>query len=223
MIARIAAICAEFPRYGYRRVTAQLRHEGQRIKHKRVARIMRERGRSVRLRRQTVRMSDGGCRETVFPNLARQFVRCGPNHLWVGDPSVIRTRTVFVFLVVVLDGWSRSWKGHWKTADRHPDTYITPTVAPSAPAMGWGIVAARQASFGRWARPETHTITRWSRVSLGHWCGKSSTGDASRDRAEARMAIFTWPEGRYNLHRCDSALGYLSPINCERKMLSSAA
>ncbi len=85
LIARIEAICAEFPRYGYRRVTAQLRHEGQRINHKRVARIMRERGLSVRPRRQTVRTSDGGCREAVFPNLARHFVPGGPNELWVGD------------------------------------------------------------------------------------------------------------------------------------------
>ena len=41
LIARIEAICAEFPRYGYRRVTAQLHHEGRRVNHKRVARIWR--------------------------------------------------------------------------------------------------------------------------------------------------------------------------------------
>ena len=107
LIERIEAICAEFPRYGYRRVTAQLRHEGQRVNHKRVARIMRERGLSVKPRRRAVRTSDGGCRDAVFPNLARHFVPHGPNELWVGDISFIRTRTVFVFLAVVLDAWSR--------------------------------------------------------------------------------------------------------------------
>ena len=44
-----------------------------------------------------------------------------------------------------------------------------------------------------------------------------------RSRTEARMAIFSWLEGWYNPHRRHSALGYLSPINCERKMLSRAA
>ena len=44
-----------------------------------------------------------------------------------------------------------------------------------------------------------------------------------RSRAEARMAIFTWLEGWYNPHRRHSALGYFSPINSERKMLSRAA
>jgi putative transposase len=45
---RIRGVWAEFPRYGYRRVTAQLKAEGERINHKRVARIMRERDLRVR-------------------------------------------------------------------------------------------------------------------------------------------------------------------------------
>ena len=77
LIARLEAICEEFPRYGYRRVTAQLRHDGWQVNHKRVARIMRERGLGVKPRRQVVRTSDGGCREAVFPNLARHFMPTG--------------------------------------------------------------------------------------------------------------------------------------------------
>jgi len=42
-------------------------------------------------------------------------------------------------------------------------------------------------------------------------------------RAEARMVIFTWLEGWQYPHRRHYALGYLSPINYERKMLPSAA
>ena len=123
LIARIEAICAEFPRYGYRRVTAQLRHEGQRVNHKRVARIMRERGLSVKLRPRTVRTSDGGCRDAVFPNLARHFVSRGPNELWVGDITYIRTRLAFVFLVVILDAWSRRVVGY--AVSRQIDTRLT--------------------------------------------------------------------------------------------------
>ena len=61
LIERIEAICAEFSRYGYRRVTAPLRHQGQRVNHKRVARIRRERGLSVKPRPRAVRTSDGRC------------------------------------------------------------------------------------------------------------------------------------------------------------------
>jgi len=54
---RIAALCEEFPRYGYRRVTAQLRAEGMVINHKAVARLMRERALQVRPLRRVQRLS----------------------------------------------------------------------------------------------------------------------------------------------------------------------
>ena len=40
LVARIAEICAEWPHYGYRRVTAQLRHEGLIVNHKKGMRLM---------------------------------------------------------------------------------------------------------------------------------------------------------------------------------------
>ena len=40
LVARIAEICAEWPRYGYRRVTAQLHSEGLIVNHKKVMRLM---------------------------------------------------------------------------------------------------------------------------------------------------------------------------------------
>ena len=123
LLQRIQAICEEFPRYGYRRVTAQLCHEGWRINHKRVARIMRERGLSVKLRRRTVRTSDGGGREAAFPNLARHFTPTGPNELWVGDITYIRTRSAFVYLAVILDAWSRRVVGY--AVSRQVDTRLT--------------------------------------------------------------------------------------------------
>ena len=41
-----------------------------------------------------------------------------------------------------------------------------------------------------------------------------------KTQAEARMAIFERLEGWYNPHRRHSALGYLSPVNYERKLLT---
>ena len=123
LIGRIEAICQEFPRYGYRRVKAQLRHDGWQVNHKKVARILRERGLSVKVRRQAVRTSDGGCTEAVFPNLARYFVPSGPNELWVGDNTYIRIRLAFVYLAVILDAWSRRVVGY--AVSRQIDTRLS--------------------------------------------------------------------------------------------------
>jgi putative transposase len=50
----ILAVYEEFPRYGYRRVTHQLRAEGLVANHKAVARIMRAKGLQVRPLRRLV-------------------------------------------------------------------------------------------------------------------------------------------------------------------------
>ena len=52
---RIAELSAEFPRYGYRRMTHQLVAEGLHINHKAVARVMRDNGLQVRPLRRLVR------------------------------------------------------------------------------------------------------------------------------------------------------------------------
>lgn len=45
---KIGEICAEYPCYGYRRVTAQLRRDGILVNHKKTMKIMRLQGLSVR-------------------------------------------------------------------------------------------------------------------------------------------------------------------------------
>jgi hypothetical protein len=44
-----------------------------------------------------------------------------------------------------------------------------------------------------------------------------------KTQAEARMAIFEWHEGWCNPHPRHSSLGYLSPINYERRLLTNEA
>ena len=74
----IISLCEEFPRYGYRRVTAQLRNEGTMINHKAVSRMMRENGLQVRPLRRFVRTTDSDHDGPIFPNVARNFVASGP-------------------------------------------------------------------------------------------------------------------------------------------------
>jgi putative transposase len=84
---RVLALCAEFPRYGYRRITAQMRAEGNVINHKAVARIMRTRGLQVRPLRRFIRTTDSQHDNPIFPNLARDFIPTAADQLWVADIS----------------------------------------------------------------------------------------------------------------------------------------
>ena len=70
LIKRMEQMCLDFPRYGYRRVTKQLQREGWIINHKKVARIMREKGWSCRPRkRKWICTTDSNHNFRVYPNL----------------------------------------------------------------------------------------------------------------------------------------------------------
>ena len=109
---RIEALCAEFPRDGYRRITHRLRAEGMVVNHKAVARLMRQNGLQVRPLRKFVRTTDSDHDGPIFPNLARGFRPTGPYQLWVGDITYIRIVSGFVYLAVILDAWSRRVIGY---------------------------------------------------------------------------------------------------------------
>ncbi len=58
ILTRIEAICAEFEAYGYRRVTAELRHQGYLVNSKRVRRLIREHGLSPKRETGIYRAAD---------------------------------------------------------------------------------------------------------------------------------------------------------------------
>jgi putative transposase len=98
-------------RYGYRRVTAELRRRGMPVNHKRVARMMREDNLLAVQPRAFVVTTDSGHELEVYLNLARRMELTGVNQLWVADITYIRLRSEFVYLAVILDGYSRKVVG----------------------------------------------------------------------------------------------------------------
>ncbi len=44
-----------------------------------------------------------------------------------------------------------------------------------------------------------------------------------KTQAEAKLAVFEWIEGWYNLHRRHSSLGRISPVTFERRQTNSKA
>jgi len=109
---RIEAICLEFPRYGYRRVTKQLQHEGRRVNHKKVLRLMRESDLLCRVRRKGMRTTDSRHPFPRYPNLVKEMVVTRPNQVWLADITYIRILTGFMYLAAILDAWSRKVIGY---------------------------------------------------------------------------------------------------------------
>ena len=124
---RIEALCLEFPRYGYRRVTAQLRREDFQVNRKRVQRIMGEESLLCQVRRRFIRTTDSNHGFRRFPNLVRGLEITRLNQVWVADLTYIRLREQFVYLAVLLDSYSRRVIG-WELRDR-------PTAALSLRAL----------------------------------------------------------------------------------------
>src|SRR5205085_11817636 len=91
LVERIGEICAEFPRYGYRRVTAQLHLDGVIANHKRVMRIMLQQGLSVRPKRRFVATTDSDHNGPIFPNLAKDMAPTG--RISSGWPTSLMSRS----------------------------------------------------------------------------------------------------------------------------------
>jgi len=98
-------------RYGYRRITAELRRCGMLVNHKRVARIMRE-DTLLAVQPRTFRSTtDSAHALEVYVNLAGRMTLTGINQLWVADITYIRLQGEFVYLAVILDAFSRKVVG----------------------------------------------------------------------------------------------------------------
>jgi len=109
---RIEAICLEFLRYGYRRVTEALKRENLRVNHKKVLKIMKESDLLCRIKRKWVKTTDSRHRFPRYPNLIKEiFIRC-LNQVWLSDITYIRIRTGFVYLAAILDAYSRKVIGY---------------------------------------------------------------------------------------------------------------
>lgn len=114
---RIEMIVLEYPYYGYRRVTKELRRRGISVNHKRVQRLMRQEGLLCRRRKRFLATTDSRHSYRLYPNLARDLEVDGPNQLWLADITYIRLASEFVYLAAIMDAYSRKAVG-WALSRR---------------------------------------------------------------------------------------------------------
>jgi transposase InsO family protein len=104
-------VCACFPCYGYRRVTAELHRRHWLVNRKRIARLMAEMGlqaKKVVRKRQT---TDSSHSFPHYPNLMQGREVQRPDEVWVADITYIRLKHGFVYLAVLMDVCTRAIRG----------------------------------------------------------------------------------------------------------------
>lgn len=93
------------PFYGSRRMAAWLKRQGDEVNRKRVQRLMRIMGIEAIYPKRRTSIPDE--EHKVFPYLLREVAIVRPNQVWATDITYIRMRRGFVYLVAILDWFSR--------------------------------------------------------------------------------------------------------------------
>lgn len=108
---RIDELYTQWPFYGTRKITEHLKVEGQAVNRKRVSRLMRLMG--IEAIYQKPRTTKATPEHRKYPYLLRGLKIARPNQVWATDITYIRLRQGFIYLVAVMDWFSRyvlSWR-----------------------------------------------------------------------------------------------------------------
>ncbi len=185
------------------------------------------------------------CALPVYPNLAATWVVTAVNQLWVSDLTYIRLRGDFVYLAVVLDGFSRrviGWElGHSLEADLavsalrkalvSREIRVAGEVARPHPLLHHSDRGVQYASLAYTGLLEAHGIT----ISMSRLATPTDNAKAEsfmktlkyeevlvneyRSMSEARHSISDFLDRIYNAERLHSALGYRPPVEFEQALL----
>jgi putative transposase len=111
LMRRMDELYTASPFYGSRRMVAVLRRDGWTVNRKRVRRLMRLMG--LEAIYQKPNTSQGHPAHKVYPYLLRDLVIERPNQVWCADITYIPMAKGFVYLVAVMDWFSRRVLG-WR-------------------------------------------------------------------------------------------------------------
>ena len=237
--ALIQDIAVSNVRYGYRRITAELKNRGIVVNRKRVLRLMRKDSLLCAKKVFKPQTTDSNHSLRVYPNLAGNLEVNGPNRLWVADITYIRLEREFVYLAAVLDVYSRKCIG-WSLS-QYIDTQLTLNALDQALETrkgtdftdlihhsDQGVQYASQdyigllkeygiqPSMSRRGNPYDNAYAESFMKTLKH---EEVNLQEYMDFDDAYQNIRTFIEEVYNTKRLHSSIGYLSPNEYEKKTI----
>ena len=226
-------------RYGYRRITAQLRRRGMLVNHKRVLRLLREDNLLAVQPRAFVVTTDSHHELEVYLNLASRMKLTGINQLWVADITYIRLKAEFVYLAVILDAFSRKvvgWALEKTLASRLPIGALQHAITARQPPPGLVHHSDRgvQYACGEYVQvlQKHQMIPSMSRPANPYDNASCESFLKTLKREEIyandyldldhlRMNLEVFIEQYYNHLRLHSALGYRPPEEFEQAVAST--
>jgi putative transposase len=223
-------------RYGYRRISKELRRRGMVVNRKRVQRLMQTDNLLALQRRAFVVTTDSKHEFEVYLNLASRVKLTDINQLWVADITYIRLQKEFVYLAVILDAFSRKVVG-WA---------LDQTLAASLPKAALEMaIAARQPGPGlvhhsdrgvQYASAKYIAVLQQNQIVPSMSRPANPYDNAScesfmktlkqeeiylneyRDLEHLRLNVGDFIEQYYNRCRLHSSLGYQPPEEFEQRL-----
>jgi putative transposase len=223
--------------YGARRVWRDVLAEGVSCGLHRIERLMHENALKARPRRRRL-PSDTGLREihAIAPNiLDRQFHAVAPNRKWIADFTYLWTGEGWLYVAAVIDLFSRRVVG-WSMSATMTAQLVTDALLMAIWRRGKPDALLHHSDQG-----SQYTSEQFRRLMAdnGVTCSMSRSGNVwdnavmesffstlkiertdrkvYHSRDQARADVFDFIERFYNPKRRHSTIGYLSPIEFERR------
>ena len=225
-------LAAQWPTYGYRRLTVMMRRLGWPVNGKRVRRWMEELQLTGEAPKRTTRTTNSNHAFPRFPNLVKDLEISRPDQVWVADITYIRLRREFVYLAVIMDVFTRCLRG-WHlgrsleqgltlAALERALLVATPQIHHSDQGVQYAATAyverlqklSVQPSMAAIGEPRENGYAERLMRTI-----KEEEVDLSEyhDFADAHRQIRLFLDDVYNIKRIHSALGYLTPLEFEQQ------
>jgi len=226
--------------YGSPRVHNSLQTKGIKCGKNKVVRLMKENNVFSKIRKKYKATTDSNHNNPVSENtLDRKFAVDKPNKVWVSDITYIWTLEGWLYLCFIIDLFSRKVVG-WSMKARMDSSLVTNAFYMAymqrKPERNELLFHSDRGS--QYASKEFQKVLKDKEV-LSSMSRKGNCWDNAcaesfvhtlkveevhhsiyRNREIAQVKIFEYIEGFYNNSRMHSTLGYMSPVEFEKKKIA---